>query len=69
VASTELTPVTHRRWRTAALVVGVINLILALIDLGLSVGSGIPAVYLVSVVLLANAVICFAFARFLKSSL
>jgi len=66
VAFTEVTTENRHRWRTVATVAGVINVILAVIDLGLSGGSGIPAVYLISAVLLANAVICFAFARFLK---
>jgi hypothetical protein len=64
----EVTTDTRRRWRVFATVAGVINVILAVIDLGLSGGSGIPAVYFVSVLLLVNAVICFVFARFLKSS-
>lgn len=66
MAFTEVTTTNRHRWRLVATVAAVINVILAVVDLGLAAGSGIPAVYIITAVLLANAVICFAFARFLK---
>jgi hypothetical protein len=66
VAFTDITTENRHRWRIVATVAGVINLLLAVIDIGLAAGSGIPAVYTITVVLLANAVICFAFARYLR---
>jgi hypothetical protein len=67
VASIELTPDTRRRWRTTALVAAMVNLLLAVIEIGLAGGSGIAGVYIITVVLVINAIICFAFAKFLKS--